>query len=167
MRPLRRLFTLAAVATLLATGLASPAQANESPPQIGSVCHPERATKGVRTVDFWFENRSDLSFELMQSYLNHGVWSGTAPPVSIAPGEWICWRAESSGVATGTQGGANYRIARTDGATPAVQLRLSFNNPYLGGNSFGCAPPRNHRCDGVKDSGGGNHPTPIFQMRPR
>jgi hypothetical protein len=158
---------LLVVATALATGLASPAQANENPPQIGSVCHPERATSGARTVDFWFENGSNLSFELTQSYLNHGVWSGTAPPVWIGPWEWICWRAESSGVATGTQGGANYRVVGTDGKSPNVQLRLSFNNPYIGGNSFRCFPPINHQCVGRPGSGGGNHPTPIFQMRPR
>jgi len=149
---------------MLATGVASPASANELPPQTGSVCHPERATGGKRTVDFWFENGTDLSFTIVRSWLDHGVWSGTAPPVTIAPWEWICWRSESSGVATGTQGGATYQV---NGA-PALRLTLTFNNPYIGGNSFGCTPPTNNQtCVGRPGSGGGNHPTPIFQMRQR
>jgi hypothetical protein len=47
-------------------------------------------------------------------------------------------------------------------------VTLKWDVPYshfLRNNHFSCTPPTNFQCIGRPGSGGGNHPTPIFQMR--
>jgi hypothetical protein len=165
MHIIRRFLAVAVAATALAAlslSVASPANANEPEPQIGSVCHPDRATGGARTVDFWFQNRSDFSFTIIESHLNDGEWGGTAPPVSVGPWEWVCWRSVSNGFLTGTQGWVSYSMD----AAPQLWFSLDWDVPYsfFSNNHFHCHPVPNASCPSIPGSGGGNHPTPIFQM---
>jgi hypothetical protein len=161
MPTLRRPVALMAVVAALCTVLAGPAHAD--PPATGAVCNPGASRPAARTVDFWLENRTAWIFLIARSHLDHGVWS-TTPPVRIEPWSWVCWRSESNGFMTGTQGWANYVAADTGGS---VVLTLAWNNPFHGGNSFACRPPQNHECVGRPGSGGGTHPTPIFQLASR
>jgi hypothetical protein len=164
MPTIRRLIAVLSGVVMLGTGLASPARAGEAQPEIGSVCHPERTQPASRTVDFWVQNQTSKSFLLIKSHLNHGVWDGTAPPVRIGPREWVCWRSKSSGVATGTQGWATYFIEGKNMNDVAFRWTLTWNNPWWGDNTFECRQPAAHSCHGWPGSGGGSHPTPIFQM---
>jgi hypothetical protein len=163
---LRRFLAVAvAVAAVAALGLgiAGPAHADGPAPNIGDICHPERdILNGNRTVDFWFQNRSDFKFNIIESHLNDGEWGGTAPPVTIEPWEWVCWRSVSNGFLTGTQGWVSYSMD----ISPETWFSLDWDVPYsiFSNNHFHCHPVPNASCIAVPGSGGGHHPTPIFQM---
>jgi hypothetical protein len=170
---LRRLVALIAVVAALGGGLASPAHADHRPePIIGDVCDPDIAMPGVQTVDFWVENRTDLTFYIAQSHLNGGEWGSTAPPVKIEPFEWECWRNVYNGhqeppgpgsPGTAAAGWVTYLVDKID--SPQTRWTLVWRNPSAGGNSFECRSVFNHRCTGRPHSGDHrDHPTPIFVL---
>jgi hypothetical protein len=147
----------------LSLTIASPAHADGPVPPIGTEC-PNGTMNGTRTVDFWFQNRSDFSFTIIESHLDDGEWGGVAPPVTIGPWEWACWRSVSNGFMTGTQGWVKYSM---DGTGGTIQLSLDWDVPYffLSNNHFHCNPVPNATCPAIPHSGDGHHPTPIFQMK--
>jgi hypothetical protein len=170
MSALQRFVALVVAVAALSAGLASPAQADLPPPEIGTVCrpHPDSpVTPSELTVDFWLQNRTNWTFGIVRSHLNQGAWD-TSPPVWIAPWEWVCWRSVSrgfvTGAPTGTQGWVTYEAKDSGGA---VRLTLVWTKLFARANSFECRPPVNHECPGRPGSGGGNHPTPIFQLASR
>ena len=70
-------------------------------------------------------------FKLKQE-LDHGEWT-TEPPAII--GNLGSWESESDGFATGTEGRVTYQI-QTDEGEVIGQLRLHWDNPFVGSNSY-------------------------------
>ena len=69
--------------------------------------------------------------------LSHGVWSSNnsaVPPAQILPGHAGNWQSESNGVATGTEGTADYS------ASNGV-INIHWDDPYFGSNSLDVAVP--------------------------
>jgi hypothetical protein len=73
-----------------------------------------------------------LNLVKLKQELDHGVWS-SEPPALI--GNLGTWMSESDGFATGTEGRVVYQI-QTDEGELVGQLRLGWDNPFVGSNEY-------------------------------
>lgn len=99
----------------------------------------------ARSFHIRLENWTGTPFKLVGKQLSHGEWSGNGndtPPENLPsvhldgagdaqPGS-VGFGSESDGLATGTEGSCTYRSA----TEPAVDLDISWDNPYVGSNGF-------------------------------
>ncbi len=92
----------------------------------------------ARSTRVRLENRTGHPFnlQLVTAGLSHGIWV-TEPPTII--GDYGLWESESSGLFTGTEGHATYQIETVDGDVLG-SLSLSWDNPYVGSNSYASTP---------------------------
>lgn len=93
------------------------------------------APGAARSVVVTFDNKTEHALELVRARLSHGKWT-RQPPKKIAPRTKVAWASESSGIATGTEGNATFRVPGTHGAA-----FVHWNNPFAGGNSYDEQPP--------------------------
>jgi len=93
----------------------------------------------ARSVTVNFVNNSDVALILDSASLSHGIWT-TQPPVRIEAGTTVSWESESSGVATGTEGEATFKIETGPGQTDG-SAHFHWDNPFVGSNSYDEATP--------------------------
>ncbi|WP_437936876.1 aegerolysin family protein [Sorangium sp. So ce341] len=101
-----------------------------------------------RSVDVYFNNKSGQLLTRKTFGLSHGVWSGdSVPPELIADQTTAYWRSESQGLATGTEGFAEYYV----GANLAAIVRVAWDNPFWGHNKYSETAPSGY---GISHQGG-------------
>lgn len=92
----------------------------------------------ARSVNVTFRNYVDTALALKEAHLDHGIWTpGYLPLENIGAGSQskptaTVFAAESQGFMTGVEGYVVYWLA--DGK---FALKLYFDNPYAGGDSYG------------------------------
>ncbi len=99
------------------------------------VLFPLNTVGAARSVHVVMKNDSDRALIFVRGDAKHGIVTHN-PPSRINPGDFGELFAESSGVATGTEGSVTYRI---DGASGDV--RFGWDNPFVGDNSAGGSAP--------------------------
>src|SRR5262245_61755549 len=126
-RILRR-FRLLAGALLVAMGLmAISPSAHAAPPAA------PMAT-AARSVIVSFHNQTDNTLYLWYDNVSSGVWT-KKPPASIPPGGTVLFGTESNGFMTGTSGMVQYYLSSST-AYWYKYFKISWNNPYIGSNSY-------------------------------
>ncbi|MFE9558326.1 aegerolysin family protein [Streptomyces sp. NPDC006692] len=102
-----------------------------------------RADSGARSVWMTIHNNTSCGLELVESGLDHGEWSNWAGVTSPAPYVYrnntaqMGAEAASPSLFTGTEGHATYRTYGCyDGAKNNRVVRLYWDNPYVGSNSY-------------------------------
>ncbi|MCX5148897.1 Crystal protein ET79 [Streptomyces sp. NPDC048550] len=140
--------SLAAGATALApAALAAPA-AGPSPV----------AASSARSTDVVFSNSTSQQLTRVSSSLPHGCWNNDSlPPDYIAKGITASWGSRSCGMLTGTEGYTTYRVTAT-----GEQIKIHWNNPYTGSNSYNCDVPSGYTCS--RSGGGGDNATVSFTL---
>ncbi|MBG0738047.1 hypothetical protein IV500_01170 [Paeniglutamicibacter antarcticus] len=109
----------------------------------------------ARSVTINFDNTTDVALIFPTSHLDHGIW-GTKPPARIEAGASASWEGESSGVATGTEGYADFSLELGPGSTGTIHVY--FDNPFVGSNSYDQSAPAAYALNRVGD-GSGNDST--------
>uniref|UniRef100_UPI0034146926 hypothetical protein n=1 Tax=Okeania sp. SIO2F4 TaxID=2607790 RepID=UPI0034146926 len=90
--------------------------------------------------------------------LEHGIWSGEGndtPPDTIESTSTGSWQSESEGVATGTEGYVLY-------ATSSGDVRIHWDNPYIGSNGLNITVPNGYTYNHGDISGNNAHVTINF-----
>ena len=105
----------------------------------------------ARSVTIIVDNTTDVALTGANSNLDHGIW-GTNPPARIEAGATATWEAESSGVATGTEGSVDYTLELGLGSTGKVHVH--FDNPFVGSNSYDQSAPAAYTLNRVGDGSG-------------
>lgn len=88
--------------------------------------------------------------------LPHGIWV-IVPPEVIPPGGTGVFESESDGFATGTEGSVQYSIDRSSNI-----VGLSWDNPYVGSNSYGHTQPAGYTIS--QQGGGGDNANVTFTL---
>jgi hypothetical protein len=81
----------------------------------------------ARSTHVTLKNRTRRNLTKTADNLDHGIWTDRPPVIIGDRGEW---ESESDGILTGTEGRATYSI---DGGG---EVRLHWNNPFVGSNSY-------------------------------
>ncbi|HEX4961634.1 MAG TPA: hypothetical protein VF173_12395 [Thermoanaerobaculia bacterium] len=109
----------------------------------------------ARSVTVNFVNNSDVALIQDSTSLSHGIWT-TQPPARIEAGTTVSWESESSGVATGTEGEATFKIETGPGQTDG-SAHFHWDNPFVGSNSYDEATPVGYKVD--RSGGDGDNAT--------
>jgi hypothetical protein len=135
---------------------------------------PGGAHSSFRSVTALVRNETGQPFSCGAAVLNSGVW-GSLPADAIAPGSAATFRTESNLASVnigrvkvasgGPEGSATYAIGTT-----GYSVRVSWDNPLIGSNGYGCELLRGsavdtnapYRC--TRSAGSGNNSKPIFSV---
>ena len=91
----------------------------------------------ARSTHVILVNDTGFTLSLTGSNLSHGEWSaGAAPPATVAANSTASWQSESDGIATGTEGTADFAVLTT-----GASLHFHWDNPFIGSNSYDDAAP--------------------------
>src|SRR6266705_1375406 len=123
------------------------------------------AARSTRVI---LENRTGTNWALVKkdSGLDHGIWSDK-PPGFV--GNHAEWGSESWGFLRGTQGWVIYEVPSGDVLNPLLSLRLDWDNPYYGSNSYSASVDPPGQADGTGFSvgyfgGGGDDAVVTFVL---
>lgn len=106
---------------------------------VGTLPSPQNA---ARSVIVKIQNNSSATLFLGSATLDHGVWSDNMyPPQQIQPGASVQYASESQGFATGTQGTAVYTAINLQQTVQNGSIRLNWDDPFSGSNSYGHGEP--------------------------
>ncbi|MFI6108153.1 Crystal protein ET79 [Streptomyces sp. NPDC051310] len=115
------------------------------------------AAQAARSTHVTFNNHTERLMVRTDARLYWGVWSTNQyPPESIPPGNTRAWQSESEGFATGTEGEAAYVLEGVG------SVKVKWNNPYVGSNSYNCSAPAGFQCR--LSGGGGDNADPVFTL---
>jgi hypothetical protein len=135
---------------------------------------PGGVSSSLRSVTAVVRNETGLPLSCGEAVLNSGVW-GSLPGDTIERGASTTFRTESNLASVnvgrvkvasgGPEGSATYAIGTTGYA-----VRLSWDNPLVGSNGYGCAfehngvPDKNAPYSCTRSGGSGNDSKPIFSV---
>jgi Kelch motif len=86
----------------------------------------------ARSTQVILVNDTGFTLSLTGSDLSHGEWSsGAEPPGTIGANSTVSWQSESDGIATGTEGTADFDVVST-----GASLHFHWDNPFVGSNSY-------------------------------
>ena len=126
-----------------------------------ALCAPTTAKGAARSVVVHLVNKTNYSLSLISAGFtasNEGEWV-TKPPQTIAAHATGTWKSQSSGFLRGVEGSANYRANG-----PNTTVKVGWDNPYAGVNSYTCSAPSGLT---IEHSGGtGNDSTVTFTLSP-
>ncbi|MEV5575085.1 aegerolysin family protein [Spirillospora sp. NPDC052269] len=128
--------TVAAAVALLGAGFAQQAGAATRDGTTGGAATRDGSVSAsaARSTEIWFTNNTGCELRLANADLDHGIWT-VYPLYSISPGGGGHWMSESDGFMTGTEGRVRYNLF---GGCENKVLRIHWNNPYVGSNSYDC-----------------------------
>lgn len=90
---------------------------------------------------------------LSNASLSNGVWTNNMyPPKTIAANGDASWQSESDGFLTGTEGTVTYYLANFG------DVKVSWNDPYSGSNTYGQSAPKDYS---ISHSGGSGNNTQV------
>ncbi|MEU8149258.1 hypothetical protein [Nonomuraea sp. NPDC048901] len=116
---------------LIATGLLSAGL-------IASAAGASASTASARSFfsfEVFLSNHTGCDLVLVTARLDHGEWS-RRPPARIKSGRLVSWESESNGVATGTEGEADYITENCDpSSNNTKRIHAHWDNPAFGSNS--------------------------------
>lgn len=138
---------------------------------------PNGGKSSLRSVETQIRNETGQPFGCGEAVLDHGVW-GSAPASQIETGSKATFRTESNLASFNVRrqeiasGGPEGNVTYTIGTT-GYTLKVSWDNPLIGSNSYGCAFLREGKV--VKDApfscsrsgGSGKDSKPIFTVGAR
>jgi hypothetical protein len=101
-----------------------------------------------------YQNRPECGLHLRQPDVPE-----FSPPERTRLLQQVCWASQTDGFFTGTEGRVRYTL------WPGADLTLSWNNPYIGSNSFGCTAPTGFKCVQEPGTGGGYTAYPVFYLQ--
>jgi hypothetical protein len=85
-----------------------------------------------RSTRVTLSNNTDLTLTRVAAVLCHGAWTNDIePPTSIAPKSCASWEAESSGVATGTEGWVKYQVNNAGVTCVPELVFIYWDNPFV------------------------------------
>lgn len=121
--------------------------------------------RSARSVVCQLQNQTSVILMLLQDslQLEHGEWT-VYPPQNIYPNQLVQWQSDSNGFMTGTEGRCTYQFIANTGSGPVIgNVKLHWDNPYVGSNSYSIevTPPP---YDGDYDGGGGDNSTVTFHV---
>ncbi|MEU0661926.1 Crystal protein ET79 [Streptomyces lavendulocolor] len=155
--------TVASAPAPSATIPSAPVRSAAVPPAAAPAAGPASALAGppgaqaARSTHVTFNNHTDRLMLRTDARLAWGVWTANQyPPESIPPGNTRSWQSESEGFATGTEGEATYVLQGVG------NVRIKWNNPYVGSNSYECSAPAGYQCR--RSGGGGDNASPVFTL---
>lgn len=106
------------------------------------------SAQAARSTRVTFNNHSGKGLLRKNAALQWGIWSGNQfPGEDLGPGTSTSWQSESDGFMTGTEGTVTYDMV---GVGP---VRVHWNNPYWGSNSYSCSAPGGYQCSWTGGSG--------------
>jgi hypothetical protein len=116
------------------------------------------AVNAARSTYVSLTNASGSLLTRTNAQLHWGIWStNMLPPSIVQPGVTGKWMSESDGFMTGTEGEVTFSLV---GASNPVKVH--WNNPYWGSNSYSCSAPDGYTC--TWQGGGGNNATVSFTL---
>lgn len=135
---------------------------------------PNGGKSALRTVTATVRNETGQPFSCGSTVLDSGVWA-SMPADTLENGSTMSFRTESN-LATvnfprirvasgGPEGSVTYTIGTT-----GYSVRLSWDNPLVGSNSYSCgfllngAPTKNAPYSCSRSGGGGDNSKPIFSV---
>lgn len=120
---------------------------------------PRDRDGGARSTTIKLVNQSGHRLNCTRIDLDAGNW--TAAPNSIGVGGSATWGSESVLVSkgNGTKGRVRFDLVGVRGG-----VSISWDNPSVGSNSYGCTAPAGWKCR--RDGGSGNHASPTFTISP-
>ncbi|MFE9775773.1 Crystal protein ET79 [Streptomyces sp. NPDC005931] len=120
----------------------------------------ERAAAAARSTHVTLQNRTPNEMVRTSSSLTHGTWSeNLLPPDRVYPMSNAIWQSESNGFMTGTEGQAVYNMFNVG------TVGISWNNPYVGDNTYSCSVPPGYTCR--QDGGRGDNAAVTFTVMKR
>ena len=106
------------------------------------------ATQGAARSDrIIIKNDTDRTMIFVSGKAQHGIVT-TNPPSSIAAAGVGVMFAESSGIATGTEGTVTYRLDGVPG-----EVSIHWDNPFAGSNSANGSAPAGFKVEQIGDAG--------------
>lgn len=141
---------MAAAMVLAPAVTAVAATGNDTSQQSSVVAQSARSTRVTvinETTTTMYRNNTSLA---------HGVWDDETPPETIGGWKSATWGSHSSGMMTGTEGGAWYALGN-DG-----EAAIKWNNPYVGSNGYSCSVPTGYTCS--RTGGGGDNASVTFTI---
>jgi hypothetical protein len=109
-----------------------------------------------RSATVTFINNTDLTLNLINAKLSHGVWTTNLyPPENIAAHSKATWESESDGFMTGTEGTVTY-------SGSAGNNTVSWDVPYAGSNSYGSGAPSGYTL--THSGGSGDNASVTFTL---
>ncbi|GAA4634078.1 hypothetical protein GCM10023196_074180 [Actinoallomurus vinaceus] len=100
---------------------------------------PPANAGSARSVEVFLNNLTRCDLLLVTARLDHGEWE-SQPPQLILLGDQGRWESVSHGVATGTEGEADYftQSCRNPGNNNK-RIHFHWDNPFIGSNSYDSA----------------------------
>ncbi|WP_433180480.1 aegerolysin family protein [Actinoallomurus sp. CA-150999] len=123
--PMRTGFRTAVAAAVLGGGL------------LASI--PPASADSARSVEVFLNNLTRCDLTLVTTRLDHGKFE-VRPPQLILLGDQGRWESVSDGIATGTEGEADYFTQSCrNPANNNKRIHFHWDNPFIGSNSYDSA----------------------------
>jgi len=123
-----------------------------------------------RSIQFQWNTDPAITLTYQGVSFSHGDLCNSGPFTDIPAGSsgYSSGCVEDDGWLTGVQGTATYSMSVQGGASGCT-LSLSFDNPYLGSNSYSCSASGPSGCSSMQCSvtnGGGDNANPTVTVSP-
>ena len=130
---------------------------------ISPAAHAAPMASAARSVSVTFRNQTTHPLELTYSQVMSGVWT-LHPKMYVSPGEEIYFGTASNGSMTGTSGTVRYDF--TDICCYATYVTMTWNDPYVGSNSYKVGGLLHGWFHVVQSGGSGNNAQVTFTLLP-
>ncbi|MEU3563012.1 aegerolysin family protein [Kitasatospora sp. NPDC006786] len=112
----------------------------------------------ARSTSVNLTNNSGKLLTRSGASLQWGIWSdGGMPPSMVQSGITAKWASESDGFMTGTEGDVTFDVLGEQN-----KVKVHWNNPYTGSNSYSCEAPAGYKC--TWQGGGGDNAAVSFTL---
>ncbi|MFF4590873.1 Crystal protein ET79 [Streptomyces sp. NPDC001388] len=147
------------VAAVPSAHAAEPAPAASAPSSASAgqdAARPAAAPSAARSTGVTVNNYSGSGMQRVWAGLAHGCWTDGQLPTDYLPsGRSTAWGSQSCGFMTGTEGDADFAV---DGG----QVKIHWNNPWAGSNSYSCTVPDGYSC--TRSGGSGDNANVTFTV---
>jgi hypothetical protein len=130
---------------------------------ISPAAHAAPMASAARSVSVTFRNQTAHPLEMTYSQVLSGIWT-LQPKMYVSPGEEIYFGTASNGFMTGTSGTVRYDF--TDICCYATYVTMTWNDPYVGSNSYKVGGLLHGWFHVVQSGGSGNNAQVTFTLLP-
>ncbi|MET8544740.1 aegerolysin family protein [Kitasatospora sp. NPDC004799] len=160
MRISARFASLAAVAAVgLGTIATGTAQAAPTTTDQAAPAGAQAALSAARSTTIRLHNGTGCTLYRTDYSLSHGIWTqGQEPPQWLGNTGEAVFQSESNGFMTGTEGTVTFTAQGCeDGWRNNATVRLHWNNPYAGSNSYDDDGTTRNIFRTTREGGGGDN----------